>query len=73
MCFSHLLTTLFLFCKVRFLADLANCRVLMPSALLEFFNLFVAATMESDVPQVPDHNFVGLKNIHTVFEYSTVF
>ena len=73
MCFSHLLTTLFLFCKVRFLADLTNCRVLMPSALLEFFNLFVAATMESDVPQVPDHNFVGLKNIHTVFQYSAVF
>ncbi|CAH3163167.1 unnamed protein product [Porites lobata] len=43
---------------VRFLADLTNCRVLMPSALLEFFNLFVAATMESDVPQVRSDWFV---------------
>lgn len=37
---------------VRFLADLVNCRVLMPSALLEFFNLLIAATMEDDTPQV---------------------
>ena len=42
----------YLFLKVRFLADLVNCRVLMPSALLEFFNLLIAATMEDDTPQV---------------------
>lgn len=43
---------------VRFLADLVNCRVLMPSALLEFFNLLLAATMEGDVPQVRSDWFV---------------
>ena len=40
------------FCKVRFIADLVNCRVLMPSALLEFFNMLLAATMEDHIPQV---------------------
>lgn len=43
---------------VRFLADLVNCRVLMPSALLEFFNLLMAATMEGDIPQVRSDWFV---------------
>lgn len=43
---------------VRFLADLVNCRVLMPSGLLEFFDKLLAATMEENIPQVRSDWFV---------------
>ncbi|XP_078375127.1 nuclear cap-binding protein subunit 1-like isoform X2 [Oculina patagonica] len=43
---------------VRFLADLVNCRVLMPSALLEFFDKLLAATMEENITQVCSDWFV---------------
>jgi len=37
---------------VRFFADLVNCRVLMPSALLEFYDKLMAATLEENITQV---------------------
>jgi len=37
---------------VRFLADLVNCRVLMPIALLEFYDKLLAATLEENTTQV---------------------
>lgn len=37
---------------MRFLADLVNCRVLMPSALLEFYDKLLAATLEENITQV---------------------
>lgn len=43
---------------VRFLADLVNCRVLMHSGLLEFFDKFLAATMEENAPQARSDWFV---------------
>ncbi|RMX45094.1 hypothetical protein pdam_00014025 [Pocillopora damicornis] len=44
--------------EVRFLADLVNCRVLMHSGLLEFFDKFLAATMEDNAPQARSDWFV---------------
>lgn len=43
---------------VRFLADLVNCRVLMPSALLEFYDKLLAATLEETITQVRSDWFV---------------
>ncbi|KAK3733283.1 hypothetical protein QZH41_011130, partial [Actinostola sp. cb2023] len=43
---------------VRFLADLVNCHVVLPISLIELFEKFVGASMESDVTQVRTDTFV---------------
>ncbi|EDO33158.1 predicted protein [Nematostella vectensis] len=43
---------------IRFMSDLVNCRVILPISLIELFEKFMAASMESDVPQVRTDWFV---------------
>jgi len=56
----------YMFCivfKVRFLADLVNCHVVLPISLIELFEKFVGASMESDVTQV---SFIDRGSFNTI-------